>query len=328
MNQIYSKSSSTFSSIWFTFQTRGLILTLFSILLVGCSASPPPAPKKQAVSTWKKYLKAGPVIQAKQTQFEYELWTSLANPPPKDQLEDDLATAGLLVDVQMAEREYTLLQGPNECVALWPSQRAPVSKHRHALCADSLNTNQKDKLKAASYRITFTCKGEGLGSLLDAHNLGYAFSKKAKGIMVFPQLKLCKEPKKKEHFKTEGYIHIHSTPHATGLVMWTQGMDIFGMKNLVLTQVDPDRKQEGKTQLLAFADSMLRVDGQIEGGEIQSGPTSVGLLAFNTFSQHQKWINAVRNLAQFKDMLVCVPPKGKVNDQNAISILSNQLTLP
>ena len=97
------------------------------------------------------------------------------------------------------------------------------------------------------------------------------------------------------------------------------------MKNLVLSHIDADRKQEGSDRLLAFADSMLRVDGQISGGRIQSGSIEVGLIPFDLFSQYQSFGKANE---QLQEMLICVPPKAKLKDPKALSILANQLTLP
>ena len=105
-------------------------------------------------------------------------------------------------------------------------------------------------------------------------------------------------------------------------------MEIFGMKDLLLTHVDRDRKQEGSSRLLAFADSMLRVDGQIAGSEVQSGSISVGLISLDLFSRYQTWIKDLSKTLNMENMLICIPPKGKVNDQKAMSILANQLTLP
>ena len=275
---------------------RLLLISLsISAHLWACAAPPPPPPPK-VTPTWSEviqraYTKPPRSSAPKSIKITHELWTPSSSIPPSDRVEVTLAKTGVLAELNGSEGQYEISVGPHQCQTRWSpldSDAQRALKVRLDQCYSQLSPEQRVRLSKSTHRMLASCEGEGLSGLVEVNNVVVSLSKaletpRAKEgeavkstdpvpIWVEGHQMRCGFVKKQHRYLTKDHISYERARLKSGTwLVWTRGMSTFGLPELSLGMVEASMLSAAEEKLLALADNAIRIEGVVEGQNVESG---------------------------------------------------------
>ena len=295
-----------------------LSLISFGLMITACAS----APKKQVkVPVWKEVLGTHTVKKLDQVQLNFEVWSenSLAK---TDVLESDLAATGLIAEVEGSGLKRSIVVGDVECDLKVKKLSQKAVSERVSACKDTLSSGLIPTLEKSSYAILISCKGNGLSTAIDSHNVMVSILKHSPGISVDLNQNRCGQAKKYNRFLSENFIRTKKVVRKGMVSIRTQGLAGFGFKEVSLAPLSDDRSKLAHDRLLSIADQILRIEGQSIGQEVQSG------LSTAVYAPANKTNKLYALPKGFSDTYLLVNPKAKHNNLKAHKKFNYRFTQP
>ena len=195
--------------------------------------------------------------------------------------------------------------------------RAERSVH----CVSSLNAQESKVLANATSTLKLHCQSNDINAHINGHNIAVALDKLMQGIWVRVDLD-CGAIQRLSHFKVQDFITLQSNIQGEAMTIWTQGMNQFGLPEIILSHISSTRQSESEEALYSIADGAIRLEGVSAGSEIQRGSAIVTLVSSSQF-------RAVHPLPKLSpsSAFVIVDPSADSTDTKALQVLARKLTL-
>ncbi len=333
-------------------QSLSLVLGVSS-LLNACASSPPPQPVKQ-VERWSgvvkliDYTKAGGGGGQAPKTFKtvHELWSQSEEAPPLSRIEVTLAATGVLAESNGSEGRYQISVEEGQCVTEWlkVNQALESSRvERTSQCQEQLKREPMDRLRGSKAMMKLRCKGGSGAGVVELYNIAVAVSKAIQTpeavegervteqypapTWVNPSQRRCGLMKKINQYLTRDHLSYERVQlKDQSWAIWTRGLKGFGLSEIGLLRVTPNRLESAESRLLAAADFILRVEGLKEGQVITSG-SARGM--FVNAQRVQERQDDLGDLPQrLSEAMLIVDPEAETKDLEAQRKLTMKLTLP
>ena len=295
-----------------------LIFICLTLMSSSCSAPPPPSVK---IPTWQEAFAPKSVKKITNTHIHFEIWSTqpLTN---SSQLETDLAATGLIADIEGSGTQRSISLGDTECAVQYQKAATQTRNDRLALCGEHLSADQIAQLTQSNHHIQVHCKGQGLASAIEGHNITVAITKSSPGVRIDLNQKHCSIVSKYNRFLSENFIRTQHIIHNNTMSMSTVGLKGFGFQEIMMGPLSSDRKKLAHDRLLSLADQILRIEGQAIGQSVQSGMST----AIYVPAEQAK--SVIHIPPTFTQALLLVDPKAKRNDVKAQQKFNYRFTQP